>query len=132
MEPKDEPCAGPRAGVDCEEAVHRLYSYLDGELTPDRREVIRLHLDACHHCLEAFEFDGSKVFRASWMIGAVLVVAMTAMTVTMAVLFNLISDLLGGVRVTVLEEEVVLRRAQTAVAAPAPEPPPDAAGTNGG
>ncbi len=27
-----------------------------------------------------------------------------------AVLFNLISDLLGGVRVTVLEEEVVLRR----------------------
>ena len=50
------------------------------------------------------------------MIGAVLVVAMTAMTVTMAVLFNLISDLLGGVRVTVLEEEVVLRRAPTAVA----------------
>ena len=35
--------------------------------------------------LEAFEFDGSKVFRASYMIGAVLVVAMTAMTVTMAV-----------------------------------------------
>ena len=70
--------------------------------------------------LKTFEFDGSKVFRASWMIGAVLVVAMTAMTVTMAVLFNLISDLLGGVRVTVLEEEVVLRRAPTAVAAPAP------------
>jgi hypothetical protein len=82
--------------------------------------------------LEAFEFDGSKVFRASYMIGAVLVVAMTAMTVTMAVLFNLISDLFGGVRVTVLEEEVVLRRAPTAVAAPAPQPPPDAAATNGG
>jgi hypothetical protein len=81
--------------------------------------------------LETFEFDGSKVFRASWMIGAVLVVAMTAMTVTMAVLFNLISDLLGGVRVTVLEEEVVLRRAPTAVSAPAPQPPPDAAATNG-
>ncbi len=82
--------------------------------------------------LEAFEFDGSKVFRASWMIGAVLVVAMTAMTVTMAVLFNLISDLFGGVRVTVLEEEVVLRRAPTAVAAPASQPPPDGAATNGG
>ena len=66
------------------------------------------------------------------MIGAVLVVAMTAMTVTMAVLFNLISDLLGGVRVTVLEEEVVLRRAPTTVSAPAPQPPPDAAATNGG
>jgi anti-sigma factor (TIGR02949 family) len=57
MEPENDPCASPRAGVDCEEAVHRLYHYLDGELTPDRREVIRLHLDACHHCLEAFEFE---------------------------------------------------------------------------
>jgi hypothetical protein len=85
--------------------------------------------------LETFEFDGGKVFRSAWMIGAVLVVAMTAMSITMAVLFNLISDLLGGVRVTVLEEEVVLRR----VGDPAPQaaPPggsagPGAASTNGG
>jgi mycothiol system anti-sigma-R factor len=43
--------------VNCEEAVHRLYHYLDGELTEERRTVIQLHLDACHHCLEAFEFE---------------------------------------------------------------------------
>ena len=33
----------------------------------------------------------------------------TALSVTLTVLFNLISDLLGGIRVTVLEEEVMVR-----------------------
>jgi hypothetical protein len=59
--------------------------------------------------LKTFEFDGEKLFRASWVLGAILVVAGTGFNVTMAVLFNLISDLVGGVRVSVLEEEVVLR-----------------------
>jgi hypothetical protein len=59
--------------------------------------------------LKTFEFDGEKLFRASWVLGAILVVAGTGFNVTMAILFNLISDLMGGVRVTVLEEEVVLR-----------------------
>ena len=57
MEHDDDPCATPAAGVNCDEAVHRLYHYLDGELTEERRAVIRMHLDACHHCLEAFEFE---------------------------------------------------------------------------
>jgi hypothetical protein len=60
--------------------------------------------------LKTFEFDGEKLFRASWVLGAVLVVAGTGLNVTLAILFNLISDLVGGVRVTVLEEEVVLRQ----------------------
>lgn len=59
--------------------------------------------------LKTFEFDGEKMFRASWVLGAILVVAGTGFNVTMAILFNLISDLVGGVRVTVLEEEVMLR-----------------------
>ena len=59
--------------------------------------------------LKTFEFDGEKLFRASWVLGAILVVAGTGLNVTLAVLFNLISDLVGGVRVTVLEEEVILR-----------------------
>jgi hypothetical protein len=59
--------------------------------------------------LKTFEFDGEKLFRASWVLGAILVVAGTGLNVTLAILFNLISDLVGGVRVTVLEEEVVLR-----------------------
>ncbi len=59
--------------------------------------------------LKTFEFDGEKLFRASWVLGAILVIAGTGLNVTLAVLFNLISDLVGGVRVTVLEEEVILR-----------------------
>ncbi len=59
--------------------------------------------------LKTFQFDGEKLFRASWVLGAILVVAGTGLNVTLAVLFNLISDLVGGVRVSVLEEEVILR-----------------------
>jgi mycothiol system anti-sigma-R factor len=43
--------------VDCVEAVHELYSYLDGELTDDRREVIRVHLDWCGPCGGAAQFE---------------------------------------------------------------------------
>ena len=45
------------APVDCSGAVAALYVYLDGELTEERRTLIAGHLDACHHCLEAFEFE---------------------------------------------------------------------------
>jgi hypothetical protein len=74
--------------------------------------------------LETFEFDGEKIFRASWVLGAILVVAGTGLNVTLAILFNLISDLVGGVRVTVLEEEVVLRERPVL-----PPPLPSAAAT---
>ena len=43
--------------VDCDEAVHELYHYLDGELTEERREVIRVHLDWCGPCGGAAEFE---------------------------------------------------------------------------
>jgi mycothiol system anti-sigma-R factor len=43
--------------VNCTEAVHVLYHFLDGELTPERRLLIEYHLDSCHPCLEAFEFE---------------------------------------------------------------------------
>ncbi len=59
--------------------------------------------------LDSFTFDGQKIFRASWVLGAFMAVAGTGLTVTMAVLYNLFADLVGGVRVTVLEEEVVQR-----------------------
>ena len=45
------------ADGDCSEAVHVLYHYLDGELTEERRIVIRAHLDACPPCFEAFDFE---------------------------------------------------------------------------
>jgi mycothiol system anti-sigma-R factor len=37
--------------------VEKLYHYLDGELTLERRQVIQRHLDECHDCIEAFEFE---------------------------------------------------------------------------
>ncbi len=43
--------------VDCVEAVHELYDYLDGELTEERREAIRVHLDFCGPCGGAAEFE---------------------------------------------------------------------------
>lgn len=41
----------------CNDAVHLLYQYLDGELTLDRRALIRAHLDDCPPCYEAFDFE---------------------------------------------------------------------------
>ena len=43
--------------VDCREAVERLYFFLDGELTVERRRVIQQHLDECSDCIEAYEFE---------------------------------------------------------------------------
>jgi hypothetical protein len=67
--------------------------------------------------LETFTFDGQQMFRASWVLGVFFAVAGTGLTVTLAVVFNLIADLVGGIRVTVLEEEVVLRDRPAVVAA---------------
>jgi mycothiol system anti-sigma-R factor len=45
------------SSVDCVEAVHELYTYLDGELTEVRREEIRVHLDWCGPCGGAAQFE---------------------------------------------------------------------------
>ncbi len=45
------------SGVDCGDAVHQLYHYLDGELTEERRRQISVHLDRCGPCAEAAEFE---------------------------------------------------------------------------
>lgn len=47
-----------RAGeMDCNEAVHQLYHYLDGELTEERRQLISVHLDECRSCADAAGFE---------------------------------------------------------------------------
>jgi mycothiol system anti-sigma-R factor len=43
--------------VDCSETIERLYGYLDGELTEERRQEIQYHLDECPPCLQAFDFE---------------------------------------------------------------------------
>jgi mycothiol system anti-sigma-R factor len=42
---------------ECRDAAHSLYHYMDGELTFERRELIRHHLDDCPPCGEAFDFE---------------------------------------------------------------------------
>jgi mycothiol system anti-sigma-R factor len=42
---------------DCQEALEELYTFLDGELTVEKREHIRHHLDDCNPCLGAFDFE---------------------------------------------------------------------------
>jgi mycothiol system anti-sigma-R factor len=44
-------------GGECEEALRTLYTYLDGELTSERRIAIQRHLSECSPCLEAFDFE---------------------------------------------------------------------------
>ena len=43
--------------VDCDEAVHQLYHFLDGELTEERRLQIAEHLNYCAPCGGAVEFE---------------------------------------------------------------------------
>ncbi|HMC51500.1 MAG TPA: mycothiol system anti-sigma-R factor [Acidimicrobiales bacterium] len=42
---------------DCTESIHRLYHFLDGELTDEKRAAIAQHLDECAPCLHAFDFE---------------------------------------------------------------------------
>ncbi len=60
--------------------------------------------------LDSFAFNADQIFRASAIGGLVLVVAGAGFTVLMAVLFNLISDVTGGIRITVVEEETARPR----------------------
>ena len=41
----------------CREALEELYTFLDGELTIEKREHIRVHLDDCTPCLGAYDFE---------------------------------------------------------------------------
>jgi mycothiol system anti-sigma-R factor len=43
--------------VGCDETIERLYFYLDGELTEQRRVEIKRHLDLCGPCVGAYGFE---------------------------------------------------------------------------
>jgi mycothiol system anti-sigma-R factor len=48
---------GAEEHADCEGTIERLYHYLDGELTDERRAEISQHLDECGPCLDAYDFE---------------------------------------------------------------------------
>ena len=57
---------------------------------------------------ESFQFNGVQLFFNTMFLGLFVVVLLTAIWVLCATVFNLITDLVGGIRVSVLEEEVVV------------------------
>ncbi|MGB5758622.1 MAG: DUF3566 domain-containing protein, partial [Acidimicrobiales bacterium] len=56
---------------------------------------------------ETFDIKGDVVFRAAVAIAGILTLASSVLLVLLTVVFNLISDLVGGIRLTVIEEETV-------------------------
>jgi len=58
----------------------------------------------------SFEFNGGEIYHNAWIGGLFVVIGLTGLAVLLATLYNLITDLVGGMRFTVLEEEVVEAR----------------------
>lgn len=56
-----------------------------------------------------FQFLSWQVLRASTLVGLVIVCVLTVLTVLAAAFYNLFSELVGGVEVTVVEQEQVSR-----------------------
>jgi len=44
-------------GADCGETIERLYQFIDGELTEERRVQIQVHLEGCSSCYQAVDFE---------------------------------------------------------------------------
>lgn len=42
--------------ISCQEALERLYEYLDGELTPESAEEVRRHVKICDACYPEVSF----------------------------------------------------------------------------
>ena len=60
--------------------------------------------------LEAFQLRGGLIFFSCLLGGLVLVLLGTGINVVMAVIYNLTSDVVGGVEVTVADREPAPRR----------------------
>ena len=58
---------------------------------------------------QSFQLDGAQLLRAAGLSGLVLVVAGTGFAVLLTLLFNVISELTGGVRLSVIEVETARR-----------------------
>jgi len=52
-----------RDDIDCRTAVEKLWDYLDEELTPERMDDVRRHLERCGECLP--HHDYARVFLAA-------------------------------------------------------------------
>ena len=117
-----------------------LWTLADGQGLVDQLEkTIRTNLQ-----LDTFTIEGKVLFRSAVALAVLFSLLGTGMWILGAFLFNLLSDLVGGVQVWVLEE-VLFDQAQEeeeALVTDRPEPPgldlpedapePAVVGTNGG
>jgi hypothetical protein len=91
-----------------ESFVSGMGSY--GECVPEKGLKPGTEFERDEDCKEGnvrigmYEIDGRVVFRSALMGGIVFVVAGTVATVLMAILFNLLNDVTGGVRYTLVRE----------------------------
>jgi len=46
-----------RETLSCQQAVDRVYEYLDGELDAETTERVRAHLEVCKKCYPYFNFE---------------------------------------------------------------------------
>lgn len=46
-----------RTTIDCEEALRRLFDYLDAELAAEQRREMDHHLERCRSCFSRMEFE---------------------------------------------------------------------------
>jgi len=46
-----------REGISCEEAVERVYEFLDGELDDGWMDRVREHVEICRRCTPHFNFE---------------------------------------------------------------------------
>lgn len=42
--------------IGCQEALQRLYEYLDGELNPENADEVRRHIELCEACYPEVKF----------------------------------------------------------------------------
>ncbi len=54
--------------IDCRFVEERVHQFLDGELTEREADELRLHIDACEHCLDEADLidaDQAQAGRAA-------------------------------------------------------------------
>lgn len=46
-----------RHDIDCEQALRRLFDFLDHELADDERDAVERHLQTCRSCFSRADFE---------------------------------------------------------------------------
>lgn len=57
MSENQMPLLNPFDRSACDETIHELYHFLDGELTDERRKEIEFHLNHCGPCVDMVGFE---------------------------------------------------------------------------